>query len=205
MTVDMLEVDMVQPLPDRLHAFTGPDWEQEDDVTRVLLRATGWGNSSGGEASPGVGGDRQLLARFELASRPGNERLAMERVSEVVTPLQLPPGRVDRLKTAVAEATMNAMEHGNKFIADKPVVIEVSRDDRNLVVSITDRGGDLFIAEAEAPDLTAKLVGRQSPRGWGLFLIQNMVDEMHVVTDEGHHTLKLVVHLAEGARGGSPE
>ena len=37
--------------------------------------------------------------------------------------------------------------------------------------------------EAEAPDLEAKLAGEQKPRGWGLFLIQNMVDDVRVASD----------------------
>ena len=49
--------------------------------------------------------------------------------------------------------------------------------------------------EAETPDLAAKLSGEQKPRGWGLFLIQNMVDEMNVESDESHHTIELVMHL----------
>ena len=40
----------------------------------------------------------------------------------------------------------------------------------------------------------------QTPRGWGLFLIKSMVDEMNITGDEGHHTVELVVHL--GAEGG---
>ena len=185
------EANLIAFMLDQLREFTGPDWEQEDDVTMVLLRATG---------SPPSGGDgqREMMARFEMPSQPGNERRAMERVSEIVAPLGLPPAKVDRLKTAVAEATMNAMEHGNKYSEDKPVLIEVARDDRVLTVSITDRGGDQTIPEAETPDLTAKLAGQQSPRGWGLFLIQNMVDEMEVVVDEEHHIVNLVIHLNEG-------
>ena len=45
------------------------------------------------------------------------------------------------------------------------------------------------------PDLEAKLEGLQSPRGWGLFLIKNMVDEMHITSDVVHHTIELVMHL----------
>lgn len=157
---------------------------------------------SGGD-SFGHDEQRQLLARFELSNKPGNERRAMEQVSDVVAPVDLPPGKLDRLKTAVAEATMNAMEHGNRFDEDKPVLIEIVRDAGSLTVSITDQGGSRVIPEAETPDLTAKLAGRQSTRGWGLFLIQNMVDEMHVITDEVHHTVKLVIHLAEGAQSGT--
>ena len=39
----------------------------------------------------------------------------------------------------------------------------------------------------------------QTPRGWGLFLIRSMVDEMHVSSDEGHHTVELD-HAPEGRR-----
>lgn len=187
--------DLVPYLLDHLHAFTGPDWEQEDDVTLVVLRFRG--------ARPDKdGGEVRMLARFELPSHPGNERRAMEQVAEVVAPLGLPAGKIERLKTAIAEATMNAMEHGNKFNEEKPVLIEVIHEFDNLRVSITDHGGDNPIPEGETPDLTAKLAGQQSPRGWGLFLIKNMVDEMHVSADKVHHTVDLIVHLAEGAQSG---
>lgn len=194
------EGQLVPFLLDRLSDFTGPDWEQEDDVTMVLLE---W--QPGGAEGDGSGDGRDLLARFELPSRPGNERQAMQQVAEVVAPLGMPQAKLDRLKTAVAEATMNGMEHGNKFDEAIPVLIEVARDGRNLTVSITDRGLRQPIPEAETPDLTAKLAGQQSPRGWGLFLIQNMVDEMHVTADDVHHTVELVIHLTEGAQRGTAE
>ena len=54
--------------------------------------------------------DRRTLAEFTVPSEPGNERLAMEQVSVAVQPLNLPKKRLEELKTAVAEATMNAME-----------------------------------------------------------------------------------------------
>ena len=47
-------------------------------------------------------------------------------------------------------------------------------------------------------DLEAKLAGLQTPRGWGLFLIENMVDEMNVLSDEVHHTIELVVYIEGG-------
>jgi anti-sigma regulatory factor (Ser/Thr protein kinase) len=132
---------------------------------------------------------------FELASQPGNERQAMERVVELVSDINLPNGRLEKLKTAVAEATMNAMEHGNKYDADRPVKIEILTSDRDLAVRITDEGGGPPESVSEAPDLLAKLAGEQSPRGWGLFLIQNMVDEMNVTRDEQYHTIELVLNL----------
>lgn len=164
----------------------------------VLLRAKGGGNN------PASNRPEQRIS-FELPSKPGNERRAMEQVAEWVAPLGLPAAKIDRLKTAVAEATMNAMEHGNHYNEDKPVLIEVSRDERSLTISVTDRGGGRPIPDAETPDLTAKLAGQQSPRGWGLYLIQNMVDEVRVVADDTHHTVMLVIHLAEGAESGTTD
>ena len=66
------------------------------------------------------------------------------------------------------------------------------------MVRITDHGGGAEIPEAETPDLDAKLAGLQSPRGWGLFLIKNMVDEMNVSGDSEHHVIELVLNTKEG-------
>jgi anti-sigma regulatory factor (Ser/Thr protein kinase) len=107
----------------------------------------------------------------------------------------LPQRTLERLKTAVAEATMNAMEHGNHYRAEVPVVIEVSASDAELSIKITDEGSGPPAFHSETPDLEAKLEGMQTPRGWGLFLIKNMVDDMNVTGDEHHHTVELVTYL----------
>jgi anti-sigma regulatory factor (Ser/Thr protein kinase) len=93
---------------------------------------------------------------------------------------------------------MNAMEHGNKYQAQVPVLIRIYSSQTSVSVFITDRGGDRVIPTPETPDLQAKLDGRQSPRGWGLFLIKNLVDEMHATSGERHHTIELVMHLEGG-------
>ena len=71
---------------------------------------------------------------------------------------------------------MNAMEHGNHYNPDLPATIRVDASSSAIAVKITDHGGGDEIVEPEAPDLDAKLAGNQSPRGWGLFLIREMVD-----------------------------
>jgi serine phosphatase RsbU (regulator of sigma subunit)/anti-sigma regulatory factor (Ser/Thr protein kinase) len=182
-----------------LAKFTGPEWEQEDDVTLMTLQRLESASSSSFASLPDKGAKDKgwhLLGEFSIASEPGNERLASERVGAVVKELNLPPRRQDRLKTAVAEATMNAMEHGNHYQAELPALIRVlisPEGERVLMVQITDHGGNQPIPDPEAPDLEAKLAGRQTPRGWGLFLIENMVDEMRVTSDEQHHTVELIL------------
>lgn len=182
---------LIDRLLTELGQFTGPEWEQEDDVTLVTLHRTG---AAMREAAGGLTHER-TLAEFELPSEPGNERKAMERVADAVEELALPGARLDRLKTAVAEATMNAIEHGNTFRPELPVSVRVVGSDEALTVQITDRGGGQPIPDAETPDLDAKLAGEQSPRGWGLFLIKNMVDDVRVTDDGTHHTVELILYL----------
>jgi anti-sigma regulatory factor (Ser/Thr protein kinase) len=148
-------------------------------------------------------GTWRVLAELSVSSEPGNERVAIERVAEVVKELGLSEQRLERLKTAVAEATMNAMEHGNRYRPEVPVVIEVLSSGADLSVRINDQGRSLVPdPDTEVPDLEAKLEELQTPRGWGLFLIGKMVDEMHITSDEVHHTIGLVMHLEGGEDAG---
>jgi serine phosphatase RsbU (regulator of sigma subunit)/anti-sigma regulatory factor (Ser/Thr protein kinase) len=185
-----------------LQRFTGADWEQEDDTTLVLLQR------AAADAPVAVSGDQatagwKVLEQFAVPSEPGNEREAIRRVATAVQGLPLPAARVEKLKTAVAEAIMNAIEHGNHNQPELPVDIAVlvAAGGRALAVRITDKGGGRPLPVPELPDLDAKLAGAQSPRGWGLFLIGKMVDRLNVATDEVHHTLELIMDLEGGEHG----
>jgi serine/threonine-protein kinase RsbW len=146
--------------------------------------------------SRGHNGTWRVLVELSVPSEPGNERHATEVVAGAIKNVGLAGQRLERLKTAVAEATMNAMEHGNHYRPEMPVKIRVLSSEADLMVRITDQGGSpVPDPDQEAPDLEAKLEGLQTPRGWGLFLIKNMVDEMNVTSDESHHTIEVVMHL----------
>ena len=120
----------------------------------------------------------------------------MERVAGAVEGLGLSKQRLEHLKTAVAEATMNAMEHGNKYAPDVPVNIQVCLVKQRLLVRIIDRGGGPTPSPtAETPDIEAKLEGTQTARGWGLFLIERLVDDVRVSGNPNHHTVELVMRL----------
>ncbi|HYO42290.1 MAG TPA: SpoIIE family protein phosphatase [Candidatus Limnocylindrales bacterium] len=194
---------------DELHAFTGAGVEQEDDITLVTLRrSAGAGESAWSQARPEVAVTRDefaspdaagaatavaLLLEFTVEGAIGNERAAMQRVAEAVAPLGLEPARLERLKTAVAETVMNAIEYGSQGDPSVPVDIRVDADDEAIRVRVTDRALSGPVPDAEMPDLDAKLVGKQKPRGWGLFLIRHMVDGMDVHAADGLQTVTLTL------------
>jgi serine phosphatase RsbU (regulator of sigma subunit)/anti-sigma regulatory factor (Ser/Thr protein kinase) len=201
---------LIDRLLDELRQFTGPGWEQEDDITLVTLQRTG-SPTAVPEASlrevmptapahPASNSER-VLADFTVSSEEGNERIAMARVAEAVAELRPDSAWLERLKTAVSEATMNAIEHGNRNQPDLEVAIRVAARPDDVVVRIRDHGGGRPIPEVETPDIEAKLAGEQNPRGWGLFLIENMVDEMNVTSDETHHTIELCMKLKGNGHG----
>lgn len=165
---------LIDGLLDELQRFAADPTTTEDDVTLVTLQRDV-------HAPPANGWSRiRVLDDFSVASVLGNERDARLRVARAIEPLDLAPPTVERVKTAVAEAVMNAMEHGNGFDAAQSVDIRVLASDDDVIVEIVDQGGDVELVPSPTPDLAAKLDGAQSPRGWGLFLIEQMVDDLHV-------------------------
>jgi len=141
--------------------------------------------------------DSTALTSFSLPGLAGNDREAMDRVAAAVADLELPPDRVDRLKTAVSEAAMNAIEYGSHGRADVPFDVDVVVTPTDVIVRVTDRAlSGPVPTDPETPDLERKLAGDQKPRGWGLFLIEHMVDAIDVSADEAAGTQTVTLRIA---------
>jgi serine/threonine-protein kinase RsbW len=113
-----------------------------------------------------------------LPSRYGYERIAMEAAATMAEIMGFPRQRIDDLRTAVSEACINAMEHGNKLRTIHRVEVMLVPGRRALKVHVHDRGGGFKVSDKREPDIAKKLAGEESPRGWGLFLIRRLVDRV---------------------------
>ena len=189
LAIDDAGSELLDRLLETLNAFTGPDHEQEDDITLVTLRrAAGVADEPAGPVA---------LTAFSLPGAQGNEREAMDRVAAAVADLGLPADRLERLKTAVSETAMNAIEYGSQGHDDVPFDVEVMVTPADVVVRVTDRAlSGPVPSDAETPDIERKLAGEQKPRGWGLFLIEHMVDAMDVSTDDTAGTQTVTLRMA---------
>ena len=188
--IDDAGSELLDRLLETLNAFTGTDREQEDDITLVTLRR------SAGVAEHEAAGSTALTA-FSLPGIQGNEREAMDRVAAALADLGLPEDRLERLKTAVSEAAMNAIEYGSQGNEEVPFEVDVTVTPTDVVVRVTDRAMSGAVPkDPETPDIERKLVGEQKPRGWGLFLIEHMVDAMDVSADEEAGTQTVTLRLA---------
>jgi len=111
-----------------------------------------------------------------IPSELGFEKVAMSTASSMATLMGFSPDRIEDLKTAVAEACINAIEHGNQLNSSLSVGVVLSTNDDQLEVKVIDDGAGIAAAPA-APDIDRKMHGEEDPRGMGMFLIQALVDE----------------------------
>jgi serine/threonine-protein kinase RsbW len=133
--------------------------------------------------------------KFELhvPSTLGAEKVAMEFAATVAKGMNFSADRVEDLKTAVAEACTNAIEHGNKLDTSTKVGISLIVDKGRLQVAVQDKGAG--IGKIRAPDLDSQIEGQTEPRGWGIFLIENLMDEVSFESTAEGNIVKMIIHL----------
>jgi serine/threonine-protein kinase RsbW len=131
-----------------------------------------------------------------LPSRLGYEKVAMSTAAAVAKLVGLQPDRIEDLKTAVAEACINAIEHGNRLNEKLSVGVILSASDDVLEVKVIDDGKGMK-GQPVKPDIDRKMHGEEDPRGMGMFLIQALVDEAEWVAgiDGKSSYVRLVIRL----------
>jgi serine/threonine-protein kinase RsbW len=143
-----------------------------------------------------VAAPKSTTVEVRLPSKMGFEKVAMSTASAVAKLMGFPDDRVEDLKTAVAEACINAIEHGNRLNEKLKVDVVLSAGVDSLEVKVIDDGKGMSKQPAK-PDIDRKMHGEEDPRGMGMFLIQALVDEAEWVTGaEGKSSyVRLVIRL----------
>ena len=130
-----------------------------------------------------------------LPSKLGYEKVAMTTAANVAKLMGFSEDRIEDLKTAVAEACINSIEHGNKLDESLKVGIILSIINDSLEVKVRDQGLGMPNGVYK-PDIDRKMNGDDRPRGMGMFLIQGLVDEAEWTTSEQNGSCaRLVIHL----------
>jgi serine/threonine-protein kinase RsbW len=131
---------------------------------------------------------------LHIPSVMGFEKVAMECAASVAKKMGFTDNRIEDLKTAVAEACLNAIEHGNKMDTSTKVGITLTVEKSRLQVSVKDQGKG--IDQILTPSIENKIEGKDQPRGWGIFLIKRLVNEVTFEpSPEGGNVTKMVIYL----------
>jgi len=146
---------------------------------------------------------KPTTVEVRVPSRMGFEKVAMSTAASVAKLMGFRDDRIEDLKTAVAEACINAIEHGNRLNEKLSVGVVLSAGADALEVKVMDdgRGMNRQPDKLNKPDIDRKMRGEEDARGMGMFLIQALVDEAEWVagTDGNSSYVRLVIRLDKDA------
>ncbi|HEY9843046.1 MAG: ATP-binding protein [Candidatus Sericytochromatia bacterium] len=133
-------------------------------------------------------GKRSPVNEVELTipMLPDMEITATQTATSVAQYMKFDPDRIDEVKMALIEAIINAFEHSQS--RDGKVRIKFLIGDESLTVIIQDHGKGFELSQIEKPDIDRKLHAHYK-RGWGLMLIENLMDTVYIESSEHGTTL----------------
>jgi serine/threonine-protein kinase RsbW len=129
------------------------------------------------------------MMEIYIPSELGYEKIAICAAAAVAQRHGLKAERVDDLKTAVAEAVTNAIEHGNQLQAELRVWVGLKLREAALVIDVVDQGC------RPIPALPQEYQDRPNHRGWGMVLMKNLMDEVEVMAAPDRNQVRLVAYL----------
>ena len=135
----------------------------------------------------------ERIVKVILPNMLGYERIAMASLASFARMFDYPPERIEDLKTIVSEAAINAMQHGNKGRPDAVVTIHINFKKDAIQILVMDEG-DGIKEVLHKPNIERIINELDPPIGFGVFLIQELADEVefNIDTNKGH-CLKMVV------------
>ncbi|EFO80770.1 putative anti-sigma regulatory factor, serine/threonine protein kinase [Oscillochloris trichoides DG-6] len=137
-----------------------------------------------------------------LPNQLGYELIARDAIAAFARRLGMPMDRVDDMKTALCEACINAIEHGNLLNPDLRVHILCHVDAERFVIEVYDQGLRRFVPPSSLPNIADKLNGTGSLRGMGLLLISQLSDESGFVPrDEAGNCFRFAFQRSGAAHG----
>lgn len=138
------------------------------------------------------------IVKIILPNILGYERIAMASSASFAKMYGFSYERIEDIKTIVAEAAINAMQHGNKGREDSEVVVTLGLKDNAIHVEVADHG-DGISEVLPKPDIERIMNNLDPPIGFGVFLIQELADEVefNLDTDSGHR-INIVVKKDRG-------
>jgi serine/threonine-protein kinase RsbW len=132
-----------------------------------------------------------------IPSELGFEKVAIAAVATVAARQGFPADRIEDLKTAVAEACTNAIEHGNSLDENIQVMVIVRIRADQVQIKVIDDG------HKPIPPIPTDRSQRMDFRGMGMFLITNLVDEVEFKSSPGRNEIKMVIYLERNGTSAS--
>lgn len=106
------------------------------------------------------------------------ELIAAQMLEDIARRHQVAPKKINQIKTALVEASINAIEHSHS--PDRKIYQKFTVEEDKIIIEISNRG--LPMTDKNAREFTPE----EGRRGWGLKLMKSLMDEVKFEqTDDG--------------------
>ena len=130
-----------------------------------------------------------------LPNQLGYERIAMASAATFGKMVGLSSERIEDLKTIVAEAAINAIQHGHKQRPDAKVTVSMYIKEDTIHIAVMDQG-EGFKSFLPDPDIERIVHELDPPIGFGTFLIRQLADHVEVdKTADGANVVRMTIKL----------
>jgi anti-sigma regulatory factor (Ser/Thr protein kinase) len=127
----------------------------------------------------------QFMSReWSIPSTLGGERAIAEEIGAWIEESWPETNIREDVQSAMAEAIINAVEHGNELRQSTYVAVLAQIGSRLAVCKVYDEGGGYFPSASKEEEEMAKRRESDDPRGWGLLIIDSLADYWATGRDE---------------------
>ncbi|MEY2799973.1 MAG: hypothetical protein RIT38_69 [Bacteroidota bacterium] len=129
---------------------------------------------------------------LKLPILPNMELIATQTAEVIARHMDLTEDQGAEISMALIEACINAFEHSK---SDNNVFIHFLIEEDSLVVKVIDQGIGFDKTKVEIPKIENKVGKEERKRGWGLQLIQELMDSVEFESNNEGTTVTMTKNI----------
>lgn len=129
------------------------------------------------------------MKEWTIPSVDGQEKVVAGDMEKIIAPLVGSEFQLNEMITAVTEACLNAMEHGNGMKPRAAVKVQLQSSPSAFIVTTFDEGnGFLPTAMEEQRNIWNN---EEHTRGWGLYFMRSFSDQLQTGWENGRFFVQM--------------
>ena len=126
---------------------------------------------------------------LKLPILPNMELIATQTADIIANHMQLTVEQSGEISMALIEACINAFEHSK---TENSIYIHFIIEENSMIIKVIDQGIGFDKSKVEIPKIENKIGNDERKRGWGLQLIQALMDSVEFESTNAGTTITMI-------------